>query len=538
MTPLRFRCIAIIAAFIAACLALPLRSLADNPPKPIDRTGDDDFNRHLVLPSEPGDFKLKFKTHIGDQEVNLSYLLHFPADYNKDLHAKHPMLVFFHGIGERGDDLGGVLALGPMPMINNSPKFAASCPFIVLGPQCPGDVTWDTEYIYKAAAKLVVQTINHTRTDADRVYATGLSMGGLGSWCVAEEAPDVFAAIAPLSAMAWHPEQAAAKLKYIPVWAVSGVNDQPRFIDGCRAMDAALAHNPLSNRFTYFVDKGHEAWWPPFQSIGFYEWFLSHRRLTPAQKKKLDTETAPPPADVPLPTAPGHYLLSFPIMLGNQPFHMDYVLYLPKGYKPNSKPYPTMLFLAEQDTMGPVYHDLCVHGPDLELEKRPGLQSNFPFIVISPRTPIDCDWNRPGMTKALLDLLDHVSQGVAIDADRVIVTGINAGADGAWKLAAESPDRFAAIAPVVTTGPFNPPDDKANVVKTLPGRVWVKPDDAASTDRMTQLMKTTKQDWRISKMPSTASATTDVPAFADHQFLAWLQQQHRNPNAALSSAAK
>ncbi len=527
----RFASALLIGAALSAVLLQPASVRADAPAKtpPIDRTGDDDFNRHLVLPNQPGDFKLKYKTLIGDHPVELPYVLHFPPEYNKDVRKKHPVLVFFHGIGERGTDLGGVYALGPMTWLRpdgGNPVFAASCPYIVLCPQCPPDVTWDTDYIYKASAKLVDQTIRNTRADLDRVYATGLSMGGLGSWCVAEEAPDMFAAIAPLSAMAWNPDQAALKFKYLSIWTVAGVNDQPRFIDGTRSMEAALAHNPVPTRFTYFVDKGHEAWWPPYQSVGFYEWFLSHRRLTPAQRKKLDSKPIPS-GEQPLPTLPGHYFLNFSVMLGNQPFNMDYVLYLPKTYRPHAPPYPAMLFLQEQDVMGPVYHDICVHGPDLELEKKPGLQNNFPFVVISPRAPIDCDWNRPGMTKAILELLDHVVKGVGVDPDRICLSGINAGADGVWKLAAEAPDRFSAISSVVTTGPFTPGDDRAAVVKTIPGRVFVKPDDAASADRISQLMKNTKLDWKVTKMPGTASATSDIPAYADHQFLVWLQQQHR-----------
>jgi predicted peptidase len=535
----RLRSVALLAAVSSAGFAIrPARSMADEPPKTkpaVDRSGDDDMNPNLVLPSAPGDYRLKYKTHIGDREVDLPYALHFPPDYNKDLRAKYPMLVFFHGLGERGTDLNGVYALGPLPLLNSNPTLAASFPFIVLCPQCNTDVTWDTDYAFKAATKLIAQTIQKTRTDPDRVYATGLSMGGLGTWCVAEEAPDLFAAIAPTSAMAWHPEQAAQKLRYIAIWSVTGVNDQPRFIDGERAMNAALAHNEVPPRFTYFVDKGHEAWWPPFQSTGFYEWFLSHRRLTPAQRKKLDAQKTRPPTTQPLPTAPGHYLLTFPIMIGNQPLHMDYVLYLPRGYKPNAAPRPAMLFLPEQESIGPVYHGICVHGPDLELEKKPALQNNFPFVVISPRAPIDCDWNRPGVTKAVLALLDHVSQSISIDPDRICVSGLNAGADGAWKLAAEAPGRFAAIVPVVTNGQFSSLDDKAGIIKSLPGRMFVKPNDTAFVDRMDKTLKSTLEDWRVEKMPASASPTTDIPAYADHPLLTWLQQQHRNA-APLSAA--
>src|SRR5262249_19722898 len=158
--------------------------------------------------TEVGDHKMKFRTHIGDRSVTLSYLLHYPANYNDG--KKHPMLVFFHGIGECGTDLAGVYALGPMTLLREdggNPTFAASSPFVVLCPQCPPTgQTWDTDYIYKAATELIAQTVKKGKIDPDRVYATGLSMGGLASWCVAEQGPDLFAAIAPLSSMEWQPE--------------------------------------------------------------------------------------------------------------------------------------------------------------------------------------------------------------------------------------------------------------------------------------------------------------------------------------------
>jgi predicted peptidase len=496
--------------------------------QPANPLANDDANRNIVLPTEPGDHKLKFRTHIGDKAVTLSYLLHLPPDY-ADPRKKHPMLVFFHGIGECGTDLAGVYGLGPMSLIKEggNPTFAASCPFIVLCPQCPphGE-TWDTDFIYKAAAQLVEQTVRKTRCDVDRVYATGLSMGGLGSWCVAEQSPDLFAAIAPLAAMHWQPERTGDLLKYVAVWCVVGAQDQPRFVDGTREMDAALRNSSLPRRFDYYVDNGHDAWAYPFQNPQFYEWMLSQRRPSPAMKKKLDAQKKPP-ATQPMPNTPGHYLREFPIQIGNQPFHMDYVLYLPREYSPTGPRLPAMLFLHEQDTIGPDFHDICMHGPDLALERKPALQNNFPMVVISPRLPVKCSWDSDGMNAALLALLDHVSQSVRIDPDRITLAGINAGATGGWKLATEKPGRFSAILPVITDGTLEPGDDKASVLSNLPGRVFIRSDIGSSIDRMNQLIAKTRTDWRLTRLPKDATALGDLPAWSDHQIVNWLVQQHR-----------
>jgi predicted peptidase len=492
-------------------------------------TATDDANRNIVLPTEPGDHKLKFRTHIGDRLVEMSYLLHLPPDYN-DQTKKHPMLVFFHGVGECGTDLAGVYALGPMTLLKQdggNPTFAATFPFIVLAPQCPPrGQTWDTDYMIKAVAQLIDQTIKKSRTDPDRVYATGLSMGGLGSWCAAEQSPDLFAAIAPLSAMAWHPENALKQLRYVSVWCVVGLDDQPRFLDGTRSMDAALSKGPIAQRFSYMVGNGHDAWYPPYQNPQFYEWLLAHHRLDAAAKKKLDAGAAPPTTQ-PLPSAPGHYLLNFAVNIGDQPYHLDYVLYLPSNYKTAAPPSPAMLFLHEQDTIGPDYHGLCVHGPDLALEQKPGLKTNFPFVIISPRLPIKCDWESAGMTQALLALVDHVSQSINIDPDRLSVTGINAGAGGAWKLAVEAPARFSAIVPVMIDGTLAPGDDRAQVVDSMPGRTFIKATQSPSIDRMSALISRSKLDWHLAKLSENATALGELPIYSDHQLLTWLADQRR-----------
>jgi predicted peptidase len=515
----------LLCGFAVAFFCRPIH--ADTPPstQPVAHPNDD-ANRNIVLPTEPGDHKLKFRTHIGSQSVVMSYLLHLPANYNDG--KKHPMLVFFHGIGECGTDLAGVYALGPMTLLREeggNPTFAASCPMIVLCPQCPPQgQTWDTDYMYKACAELIAQTIKKTRTDPDRVYATGLSMGGLGSWCVAEQAPELFAAVAPLSAMQWQPDQALNRLRYISVWCVVGAQDQPRFVDGTHNMDNALSKGPLPQRFTYMVNMGHEAWAPPFQNPQFYEWMLAHHRLSAAEKKKLDLT---PPATPEIPSTPGHYLLSFDSKVADQPMPIDYVLYVPKGYKKGDAPRPAILFLHEQDTIGPEFKGICMHGPDLLLEKKPALQNNFPFIVISPRLPIKFEWESDGIREMLLALVDHVAGQLSIDPDRVSVSGINAGAAGAWKLAADVPGRFCALTPILTSGSLTPDDDRKKAAIALPGRAYIKGSEHGSIDRITQIISQTKTDWRMAKLDDTVTALGDVPAFDDQQFLDWLSQQHR-----------
>jgi len=516
-------------ALVIALLAILFTSSMTRADVPVPSTNPtaDDSLRNIVLPTEPGDHKLKFRTHIGDRAVVLSYLLHLPPDY-ADAQKRHPMLVFMHGAGECGTDLAGVYLIGPMQQLRDNPTFAATCPFIVLCPQCPprGE-TWTTDYICKAVTQLVEQTIKKTRTDPDRVYATGLSMGGLGSWGITEQAPDLFAAVAPLSAMKWQEDRAGNLLKDVAVWCIVGMQDQPRFIEGTQLMEKALQQSGVTRRFTYLRDNGHDVFFPAYANPQFYEWLLAQRRPTAAQRKAMDKSPTTHPTTQPLPTAPGHYLLKFNTKIGDQPYEIDYVLYLPKDYKPESAASPAMFFLHEQDTIGPEFHDICMHGPDLALERKPALQENFPFVVISPRLPIKCDWTTPGMTQALMALLDHVSQGVKIDRSRISVTGINAGSTGAWKLADEAPDRFCAIVPVVTDNGFTPGVNRAAVIRKLPGRAMVRSTDEGYIGQMANLLTVAKLDWKLIKLPADSSALGNLPVYSDPELLKWLAQQRK-----------
>jgi predicted peptidase len=486
------------------------------------------------LPTMPGDYKLLFRAQVGERTMELPYLLHLPNDYT-DAKKKHPMLVFFHGMGECGTDLARIYAAGPMTQFKAGGRLARSCPFIVLCPQCPPrGQRWETPRMYQTCIALVKQTIGKIRVDPDRVYATGLSMGGDGTWDVTIQSPGLFAAIAPLSAMACRVDVAAKKLNYVSVWSVAGVEDESRFIDGARQMEAALKNNPRDNRFTYLLKVGHGTWDYAYDSTTFYEWLLAHRRPTAAERHRLDAQHHAP-ATQPIPNQPGHYLLTFDTTIGDQPFQMDYLLYLPKGYNPAGPARPAMLFLHDLDTIGPDIHGLCPHGPDLQLERKDGhFRDSFPFVVISPRPPIKCDWNTPGMNQALVELLDHVGQSVRIDQNRICATGVNAGGTAAWDLAARYPDRFAAVAPVMTDGDFAPSAASPPLMKNIPAWFVVKASDPIN--RLKSLIVDTKNDWRISTL-SPAITPLDLPTYADGAFLHWIEQQRR-PAMPTTTASK
>jgi esterase/lipase len=156
----------------------------------------------------------------------------------------------------------------------------------VVSPQSDVPSGWDTDQLYK-----LLQQVKRTyRVDASRIYLTGLSMGGYGTWALAMKYPDEFAAIAPVcgggdTANAW-------KLRNIPVWNFHGALDNVVPIAGSRNMVAAASRYNPRVRFTVYPDKDHNSWDTTYNSSDtLYQWLL-------AQKKHVYKEVPAAPQTV------------------------------------------------------------------------------------------------------------------------------------------------------------------------------------------------------------------------------------------------
>ena len=108
-------------------------------------------------------------------KATLKYLIYLPKDY--DQKEAWPVLLFLHGIGERGDNLDLVKKHGPPKLIAGGKQF----PFIVVSPQCPNGHWWETVEL----TALLDEIAKKYKVDQDRIYLTGLSMGGFGTWALA-----------------------------------------------------------------------------------------------------------------------------------------------------------------------------------------------------------------------------------------------------------------------------------------------------------------------------------------------------------------
>ncbi len=204
--------------------------------------------------------------------VGADFLLYLPDGYESS-QERWPLLLFLHGAGERGDDLNRVEKHGPPKLIAEG---RWSYPFIVVSPQCPEEDWWSSGRQIDVLTALLDHVESTCRVDKDRIYVTGLSMGGFGSWRLACEHPDRFAALAPICGRG-DPYRARA-IRHLPVWVFHGAKDEVVPLAASQEMVDALEKAGGKAAFTVYPEAGHDSWSATYDNPALYEWFLSHTR--------------------------------------------------------------------------------------------------------------------------------------------------------------------------------------------------------------------------------------------------------------------
>ena len=234
-----------------------------------------------ALPTAPGHHKLKAEVTLKGKTTVITYVLFLPQNYDKTKDP-FPLFTFLHGNTHQGNDWTGVLNEGPAQFLNDNKALREWMPMIGFFPQCPANQRWDNRPQIRNVVAILDEIIKQFRVDRQRVYCTGLSMGGMGTWNTALEAPDRFAAIATISAVAVRPEEAVEKLKNTPIWIIAG-GDDGGFMEGSKAMKAAFDKAGCKQvELTVVPGEGHGVWGRYYPEKRFYEWLLKHRRPDPA----------------------------------------------------------------------------------------------------------------------------------------------------------------------------------------------------------------------------------------------------------------
>lgn len=195
--------------------------------------------------------------------ISANYLLYLPKDYNESENS-FPLVLFLHGSGERGNDLEKVKVHGLPKLIDQGKDF----PFIVVSPQCPDEIFWNTDVL----AALLDEIENEYRVDKNRIYVTGLSMGGHGTWSLALEQPNRFAAIAPVCG--WADTSEAKTIAHIPAWVFHGAKDVVVPVKASEDMVTALKNYEAEVKLTIYPEANHDSWTETYNNDELYKWFL------------------------------------------------------------------------------------------------------------------------------------------------------------------------------------------------------------------------------------------------------------------------
>lgn len=216
------------------------------------------------------------------------YTVYVPEDYTAD--KQWPLIVFLHGAGERGDDNEAPRMQGIAEVIEKTPE---RVPAIVLIPQCPKDQIWNTRHDQLEA--LMATTRDEYNIDDARIYLTGLSMGGYGTWLWGALHTDTFAALIPicgggdphdiqklLDVGGGNPYGSMASrlraLATVPIWAFHGAEDEAVPVDRSRFMVEEIKKRGGNVKYTEYEGVGHNSWDKAYQESDAIEWLLKQRK--------------------------------------------------------------------------------------------------------------------------------------------------------------------------------------------------------------------------------------------------------------------
>ena len=205
-----------------------------------------------------------------DRHFCFNYVKYLPMDYDEN--EKYPLVFFLHGAGEWGDDLDLACRHGFMKHVRESGK---EYPFIFIAPQCPAGKYWGcyTESLL-AFLDYICESLP---IDTERIYLTGLSMGGTGTWMLAMADPERFAAIAPIcgSGICWFGESLAE----VPIMVYQGDCDEVVPIENSMEMIKSVNRHGGNAEIKVLKGVYHNAWDCAYDGDELYTWLLSHKKI-------------------------------------------------------------------------------------------------------------------------------------------------------------------------------------------------------------------------------------------------------------------
>ena len=494
-----------------------------------------------TLPSPSTQQPFSTTLQVGPAEIEVRGLLYLPQDYGRDAQRHWPLIVFLHGSGERGDDVQRLASIG-LPQILQE---RSDLPFVVVSPQLPLGETWNDK---GALINALIDWIEAEYTiDPQRVYLTGFSMGGYGTWALGLSSPDRFAALVPVAG-GWLPDSATVPsnicdLASKPIWVFHGAQDETVNPAQSEVLVNALRTCGNEVRYTVLPKATHAASGViPYRDSELYDWLL---------QQALPDQSSVPPSPIP-PIAPAPPVAISTPLPGDDPLQpigqhaytialditgtkgltrtatISYLLYLPGGYGQDpQQQWPLVLSLHGSDVWGNQPEDLIASG----LPKLLTSTLDFPAIVLAPQAPKDVVWWGTELDLAQA-LLDRVQTRYAVDPKRIYLTGYSTGGFGAWALALQAPRRFAAMVPIAGGWDSERDSVPRNIcaIKDVP--IWVfhgVQDDIVLPKKAELLVNALKKCGvivRFTLYPDADHRESFARAYDDPELYTWLLAQH------------
>jgi predicted peptidase len=227
------------------------------------------------------------RVHKDADGTEAKYVVFVPHTYRGD--RPYPLILFLHGAGEWGTDGQKQLTVGLGPAVRKREK---TFPFLVIFPQSQkktwpintqdrrqvADIlsTWSDDSAQgRRALAMLAEIVKDYRVDPERIYLTGVSMGGFGTWSLATSHPDQWAAIAPICGGG--APHAAGKIARLPCWCFHGDADNAVPVDRSREMMKSLWEAGGHPNYTEYAGVGHNSWDKAYGTPDLYDWFLKHR---------------------------------------------------------------------------------------------------------------------------------------------------------------------------------------------------------------------------------------------------------------------
>lgn len=243
-------------------------------------------------PETPSPEKLfeprQYRAELDGEVETLNYRLLKPQDFNPN--KQYPLVIFLHGAGERGADNNAQLKHGVANFC--SAQMRAENPCYVLAPQCPkgqswADIDWTQMTItqpekasqsLRPVMALVDEMLESASVDRRRVYLTGLSMGGFGTWDAIARRPSFFAAAIPVCGGA--DLATAPDIAKVPIWCFHGAKDSVVTVELSRTMIDAIKKSGGDPKYTEYPDAGHDSWTATYSNDEVLEWMFAQRLKT------------------------------------------------------------------------------------------------------------------------------------------------------------------------------------------------------------------------------------------------------------------